>query len=230
MARIQQFYLDHLGLPRKRFRFKQLTDDEKAFYNKYHWDIELDLESLGGFNEMAGLHYRTDHDLKGHQKVSGESMEINLDGKKFIPHVLELSFGVDRNLYALFELALKEEKERVVMLFPRRVSPFDAGLFPLVNKDGLPEKTREVQAMLKEAGFNVFYDAGGSIGRRYRRIDEVGVAAGLTVDHQTLEDGTVTLRDRDTMKQIRVKTGELPGILREFIEGKPLERLGVVLK
>ncbi|MCK4714250.1 MAG: glycine--tRNA ligase, partial [Candidatus Aenigmarchaeota archaeon] len=141
MARIQQFYLDHLGMPRKRFRFKQLTDEEKAFYNKYHWDIELDLESLGGFTEMSGCHYRTDHDLKGHQKVSGESMEVNIEGKKFIPHVLELSFGVDRNVYALFELALREESGRVVMVFPRRVSPFDAGLFPLVKKDGLPEKT-----------------------------------------------------------------------------------------
>ena len=230
MARVQQFYLDHLKLPRKKFRFKQLTDDEKAFYNKYHWDIELDLESLGGFTEMGGLHYRTDHDLKGHEKVSGERMEINIEGKKFIPHVLEVSFGVDRNVYAIFELALREEKDRMVMLFPRRVSPFDAGLFPLVNKDGLPEKTKEIQALLRGAGFGVFYDSGGSIGRRYRRIDEIGVAAGITIDHQTLEDGTVTMRDRDTMKQIRVKIGNLPLVLREFIEGRGLERLGAVLK
>jgi glycyl-tRNA synthetase len=230
MARVQQFYLDLLRLPRKRFRFKQLTDDEKAFYNRYHWDIELDLESLGGFSEMAGIHYRTDHDLKGHQKVSGENMEINVDGKRFIPHVLELSFGVDRNVYALFELAIKEEKDRIVMLFPRRVSPFDAGIFPLVNKDGLPEKTKEVESLLKEAGFSVFFDSGGSIGRRYRRIDEVGIAAGITIDHQSLKDDDVTLRDRDTMKQIRVKIKDLPRALREFLEGKALDRLGVVIE
>jgi glycyl-tRNA synthetase len=229
MVRIQQFYLDRLGLPRKVFRFKELTDDEKAFYNKYHWDIELNLESLGRFTEVAGCHYRTDHDLAGHEKVSGESMKVNVEGKKFIPHVLELSFGVDRNVYALFELAITEEKDRTVMKFPRRVSPFDAGLFPLVNKDGLPEKTREVQIVLKKAGFNVFYDSGGSIGRRYRRIDEIGVAAGITVDHQTLKDTTVTLRDRDSMKQIRVKISELSETMRKFVEGKNLDRLGVVI-
>ena len=229
MAKTQQFYLDHLGLPRERFRLKQLTDEEKAFYNRYHWDVELDLESLGGFKEMGGIHYRTDHDLKGHQKVSGESMEVSIEGKKFVPHVLELSFGVDRNLYSLFELALAEEKERVVMRFPKRVSPFDAGIFPLVSKDGLPEKTRVVQSILKVAGFNVFYDEGGSIGRRYRRIDEAGVAAGITVDHQTLQDDTVTVRDRDSMKQIRVKVQELPGALGEFLAGKGLEHLGVVI-
>lgn len=229
LAKIQQFYLEHLGLERPKFRFKQLTDDEKAFYNKYHWDIELDLGSLGGFVEVAGCHYRTDHDLGGHQKVSGESMEVNIEGKKFLPHVLELSFGVDRNVYALFELALKEEKERTVMIFPRRVSPFDAGIFPLVNKDGLPERAKDIQSTLKKAGFSVFYDKGGSIGRRYRRIDEVGIAAGITIDHKTLEDDTVTMRDRDTMKQVRVKAEELPRVLREFIEGKGIEHLGVLV-
>jgi glycyl-tRNA synthetase len=229
MARMQQFYLDHLKLPRKRFRYKELTDEEKAFYNKYHWDVEFDLESLGGFREMAGLHYRTDHDLLGHQRVSGESMEVNVAGKRFIPHVLELSFGVDRNIYALFELALAEEKERVVMRFPRRVSPWDAGIFPLVNKDGLQEKTREVHGLLKGIGFNVFYDESGSIGRRYRRVDEIGVAGSITIDHKTLEDDTVTLRDRDTMKQIRVKISELPKVLSEFLAGKGLERLGILI-
>jgi glycyl-tRNA synthetase len=229
MARVQQFYLGHMKLPKERFRLKQLTEDEKAFYNKYHWDVELEIDSLGGFNEMAGVHYRTDHDLKGHQRVSGESMEISLNGKRFIPHVLELSFGVDRNLYALFELALTEERERVVMRFPRRVSPFDAGVFPLVNKDGLQEKARDVHAMLRQGGFNVFYDESGSIGRRYRRIDEIGIAAGITIDHQSLEDGTVTLRDRDTMKQIRVRIDELPDALTGFLAGKGLEGLGVVI-
>ena len=228
MAKVQQFYLEHLKLPKEMFRFKQLTDDEKAFYNKYHWDVELNLESMGKFTEVAGIHYRTDHDLAGHQKISGEKMEVNIEGKKFIPHVLELSFGVDRNVYALFQLALREDKERTWMKFPRRVSPFDAGLFPLVNKAGLPERTKDIQVTLQKAGFSIFFDKGGSIGRRYRRIDEVGIAAGITVDHQTLEDDTVTLRDRDSMKQIRVKVTELPRVLAEFIEGKELERLGVI--
>ena len=236
MARIQQFYMDVLRLPREIFRFRQLTDEEKAFYNKYHWDIELDLESLGGFKEVAGLHYRTDHDLAGHQSVSGVSQEVNVDGKKFIPHVLELSFGVDRNIYALFELSLAAEESvegkepRDVLRFPRLVSPEDAGIFPLVNKDGLPEKAREIQNLLKEHGFHVFYDGSGSVGRRYRRIDEIGVAAGITIDYDSLEHHDVTLRDRDSMKQVRVNISELPEVLKRFLHGEELERLGKELK
>jgi len=115
------------------------------------------------------------------------------------------------------------------MLFPRRVSPFDAGVFPLVKKDRLPEKSRDVKEILQEAGFNVFYDETGSIGRRYRRIDEAGVAAGITVDYDSLKKEDVTLRDRDTMKQIRVGIKELPTVLKDFINGRPLEKLGVVV-
>ena len=230
MARVQQFYLDVLRLPKERFRFRQLSDEEKAFYNRYHWDIELDLPSLGGFKEVAGIHYRTDHDLKGHQDVSGQKMEVDVDGKKVLPHVLELSFGVDRNIYALFELAYREEKERTVLLFPRLVSPFDAGVFPLVKKDGLPEKAREVQRMLEDSGFVVFYDESGSIGRRYRRIDEIGVAAGITIDYDSLKNNDITVRDRDSMDQIRASVEELPHILKKFLKGEKLEGLGKKIK
>ncbi len=229
MARIQQFYLDRLRLPGNRFRFRQLSDEEKAFYNKHHWDIEIDLPSLGGWKECAGCHYRTDHDLKGHQEVSGQSMVVDADGKKVLPHVLELSFGVDRNIYALLELAYREEKvgkdTRSVLIFPRLVSPFDAGVFPLVKKDGLPEKAREVQKVLEDSGFSVFYDESGSIGRRYRRIDEVGVAAGITIDYDSMKNSDVTVRDRDSMNQIRVKIEELPGVLRSFMKGSELKGL-----
>src|SRR3989338_8561776 len=162
LAKVQQFYLDVLKLPKEKFRFKQLSDEEKAFYNKFHWDMELDLAGLGGFKEVGGVHYRTDHDLGGHQKVSNQKLEVNIERKKILPHVLELSFGVDRNLYSLLELAYREEKDRTVLSFPRLVSPFDAGVFPLVNKDGLQEKAKEVQKILEEQGFVVFYDDGGS--------------------------------------------------------------------
>jgi len=230
MAKIQQFYLDVLKLPKGRFRFRQLSDEEKAFYNKYHWDIEFNLDSLSGFKEMAGIHYRTDHDLGGHQKMSGEKHEINIEGNVFVPHVLELSFGVDRNLYALLELSYEEEKDRTVLKFPRLVSPFDAGVFPLVNKDGLPEKAREIVEMLRDYGFQVFYDRSGSIGRRYRRIDEIGVACGITVDYDTLKKDSVTLRDRNSMDQVRVKVNELPAVLRKFLHGEKLEKLGKKVK
>jgi len=230
MARIQQFYLDLLGLPAGKFRFRQLSDEEKAFYNKYHWDIELELPSLGGWKECAGCHYRTDHDLKGHQEVSGENMTVDVDGKKVLPHVLELSFGVDRNVYALFELAYTEERqkgqERTVLKFPRRVSPFDAGVFPLVKRDRLPGLAREIQRSLRDAGYGVFYDESGSIGRRYRRIDEIGVAAGITVDYDSLKKKDVTLRERDSMCQIRVKIRDLPAVLKSFLNGEDVSKLG----
>ena len=119
--------------------------------------------------------------------------------------------------------------ERTLFRFPGIVSPFDAGVFPLVNRDSLPERARKVQKRLMGSGFRVFYDSGGSIGRRYRRIDEVGVIAGITVDHQTLEDDTVTLRDRDSMKQIRVPLGEIDYILKRFISGESIEKLGKVI-
>ncbi|HLD57185.1 MAG TPA: glycine--tRNA ligase [archaeon] len=226
LAKVQQFYLDILKLPKEKFRFKQLSDEEKAFYNKFHWDIEINSESLRGWVELGGVHFRASHDLSSHQKISSQSMEVSLEGKKVLPNILELSFGVDRNLYALLELAYTEEKERTVLKFPRVVSPFDAGIFPLVNKDGLQEKAKEVQQVLEDHGFVVFYDEGGSIGRRYRRIDEIGVAAGLTIDYDSLKQDDVTIRDRDSMKQIRVKIKDLPQILRKFLGGEELEKLG----
>lgn len=230
MAMIQQFYLDLLKLPRKGFRFRQLSDEEKAFYNKYHWDIELDLPSLGGFKEVAGIHYRTDHDLKGHQDVSGQSMVVNLDGKKVLPHVLELSFGVDRNVYGLFELAYREEKGRTVLVFPRPVSPYDAAVFPLVKRDGLDRIAKNIQETLRKQGLVVFYDDSGSIGRRYRRMDEIGTAACITVDYESRKRKDVTLRDRDTMKQVRVKLKDLAGALKKFQDGEKLEKLGRPVK
>lgn len=239
MAKIQQFYLEVLNLPKEKFRFRQLSDEEKAFYNKYHFDIELDLPSLGGFKEVAGLHYRTDHDLKGHEEVSKKPMSVSImdengKAKKVLPHVLELSFGVDRNVYALLELAYYEEtvnnELRSVLRFPRLVGPYDCGIFPLNNKDGLPEKAREIQIALESAGFNCFFDATGSIGRRYRRIDEIGVASGITIDYDTLNDNTVTLRDRDSLKQVRVPIRELQWQLRKFLNGEDLEKLGKIIE
>src|SRR3989344_7824892 len=185
MAKVQQFFFDVLKIPKEIFRFKELSDEEKAFYNKYHWDIEIKLESLGGFVEVGGVHYRTDHDLSGHQKFSKQDLSVFADNKRLVPHVLELSFGVDRNIYALLELSYREDKERTFFAFPRALSPFDCAVFPLVNKDGLDKKAEEIKALMKQR-FSVFYDDSGSIGRRYRRMDEIGVPASITIDHDTL--------------------------------------------
>ncbi len=220
MAIVQKFYLDVLKIPKEAFRFRELSEEEKAFYNKYHWDVELKM-SLG-WKEVGGVHYRTDHDLSGHQKISKKDMSVSIDGKKVLPHVLELSFGVDRNIFALLDVFYEEEKERTLFRFPRLLAPYDCAVFPLVSKDGLQEKSEEVKAFLQSARFFVFFDDSASIGRRYRRIDEVGVPAGITVDYQTLEDGTVTVRDRDSMKQERVKIEKLPEFLFEFLHGKEI--------
>lgn len=216
MAKIQQFYFNVMKIPKELFRFKELSEEEKAFYNKYHWDIELNLASLGGFKEIAGIHYRTDHDLSGHQNLSKEKMSVSIDGKKIIPHVIELSFGVDRNIYALLELAYSEERDQIILKFPRNLSPVDVAILPLVKKDGMPEKAREVENILKQ-NFVVFYDESGSIGRRYAREDERGTAFAVTIDSQTMQDDTVTLRDRDTTVQIRVPVKELTKTINKLM-------------
>jgi glycyl-tRNA synthetase len=229
LAKVQQFYLTVLGVSAEVFRFRELGVEERAFYNKYHFDVELKLASLGGFKEVAGVHYRTDYDLKGHERVSGERMHISVNGSAFIPHVLEVSMGVDRNVYAQLELALREDKERVWLKFPRLLSPFDVMVFPLVRKDGLPEKAREVKVVMEAAGFSVFYDSTGSIGRMYRRGDEIGQAAILTVDYESLKNNDCTLRDRDSMKQIRIPIQNAPTVLRLFLAGKGLSELGKLI-
>lgn len=208
MAKIQQFYLEKLGIEKDVFRFKELSDEEKAFYNKYHWDIELNIKSAGGFSEVAGIHYRTDHDLSGHQKQANEKMTVSMDKEKFIPHVIELSFGVDRNVFALIDSAFVKERDQIVMKFANNMSPIDIAVFPLVKREGMDEKAREIYNQLKQ-NFNCVYDESGSIGRRYARQDEIGTRYCITVDSQTLEDDTVTVRDRDTTKQVRIKTSEI---------------------
>ena len=228
LAKIQQFYLDILKIPREKFRFRELSEKERAFYNKLHFDIELNLETLNGWKEIAGLHYRSEYDLSGHQRGSGEKLEVNINGKKFIPHVLELSFGVDRNLWALLDLFYHEDKERAMFKLPFNLAPIEVAVFPLVNKDKLPEKSIEIYNLLKNE-FKTFYDEKGSIGRMYRRVDEIGVPAMITIDHQTLKDKTVTLRNRDDMKQIRVKIKDLNNIVKEFLNGKSLNKLGKII-
>ena len=158
-------------------------------------------------------------------------MIVNLDGKNILCHVLELSFGVDRNIYALMDISFREEKDRTVLSFPGPVTPIDVGIFPLVNKDKLPENALKIKDMLKRSGFSIFYDDSGSIGRRYRRMDEAGTGLCITIDHQTLKDKTVTVRDRDTMKQIRVKIDKLKMTVQDLIGNNiKFEKAGKVIK
>jgi len=222
LAKIQQFYLEVLGIPKNKFRFRKLDSKEKAFYNKVHYDIELNVDSLNGFVEIGGLHYRTDYDTKNH------NLKINYGGKKIYPHVLELSFGVDRNIWGIMDIFYKKEKNRSLFLFNKNLSPIEVSVFPLVNKDKIPEKAKEVYELIKN-DFDCFYDEKGSIGKMYRRMDEIGCNAMLTIDHDSIKNKDVTLRDRNSMKQIRVKIKDLKDVLKKFLEGVELNKLGKII-
>ena len=222
LAKIQQFYLDVLKIPKEKFRFRELDEKERAFYNRIHFDIELNVESLNGFVECGGLHYRGDYDLKNH-KIS-----VNYDGKNIYPYVLELSFGVDRNIWALMDIFYKKEKERELFLFNRNITPVEVAVFPLVNKDNIPEKAEEIYELIK-SDFSAFYDCKGSIGKMYRRMDEIGCVAMLTIDHDSLKNNDITLRDRNSMKQIRVKIKDLKETLNKFLDGVELKKLSKLI-
>lgn len=217
LARVQAFYLEELGIPEEAFRFYELTEAERAFYNRIHFDVQVDMPSLGGFREVGGVHYRTDHDLSRHQEHSGQRMEVFFQGRRLVPHVLELSFGVDRNVWALLDLGYEAGKRDLLRL-PPRLAPVTVAVFPLVNKDGLPERAREVYGQLRR-WFDAAYDVSGSIGRRYARQDEIGTPFCVTVDHDSLEKQDATLRERDSTEQVRVPLKELRWTLQDLLEG-----------
>ncbi len=218
MVRVQEFYLTTLGIRREAFRFYEVGRSERAHYNRIQFDVQLNIESFGGFREVAGVHYRTDHDLKGHGLRSKEKMEVFVEGRRFIPHVLELSFGVDRNIWGLLDAAYTVADGRSLLSLPPRFAPVALGVFPLVNKDGLPEVARELYSSLR-ASLDVVYDEAGSIGRRYARQDEIGTPLCATVDHDSLEGRDVTLRDRDSTRQVRVSMEGLAGLVAGLIHG-----------
>jgi glycyl-tRNA synthetase len=151
-------------------------------------------------------------------------------GRRFVPHVIEPTFGSDRLFYVAFEYAYRVKDGRTVLSFPRDVAPIQIGTYPLVSKDGLPDKASELHKMLLDEGFVAEYDDAGSIGRRYARADEVGIPLGITVDYDTLNDKTVTVRDRDTWKQVRNQIRELPDLLHKYFRWKiDFEELGTTI-
>ena len=199
-----------LGIPKEKIRFRQHHSDERAFYSDDTWDLEVELNSFG-WVEMVGISDRTNYDLSQHAKFSKQELVVRTeDGKKFVPDVIEIAFGVDRPFYALLDLAFfrrATDAQRTVLSLPPRLAPIQIGVFPLIKKDGLPEKAEEVLAEL--TGFRTYYDEAGSIGKRYSRLDAIGVPFCVTIDHDSLKDNAVTIRERDSLKQIRVKIKEL---------------------
>ena len=212
LAFIQNFY-EELGFPRGKLRLRKLKENEKAFYAKEAWDLEV-LTSLG-WVELVACNNRGDYDLKVHSKHSGEDLEVMDGEEKVLPHVFELSIGIDRSILSLLDLSFKVDKSRKLLSLKPIMAPVKLCVFPLVAKDGLPEKAKEVCSLLED--FDYVYEEKDSIGRRYYRYDEIGVPFAITIDHQSLEDDTVTLRDRDSTEQIRVKIKELPQILKKLL-------------
>lgn len=222
MARVQQFFLNVLLFPEEEFRLRELPKEERAFYNKIHFDVEVYLKSFGEYKELGGVHYRSDHDLSGHQEISKKSQTIFYQGKRFIPHVLELSFGVDRMFFGAMNNFYRKtpDREWEWFAFPPQIAPFLFAVFPLINKDKIPETAAQIFRDLR-LQFPGTYDESGSIGKRYARVDEIGVPYSITIDHDTLQNNTVTIRNRDTAKQVRVEVKELAETLGKLIKGAP---------
>jgi len=207
-----------LGVRPEKLRFHQHGKDELAHYAKDAYDIEYEFPF--GWQEFEGIHNRTNFDLTRHQEYSGKKLEYvdTVNNERYVPFVVETSLGADRTTLVLMCDAYHEEEvegeKRVVMKFQPSLAPLKAAVFPLVNKDGMPELARRIYDGLR-GRFNAFYDDGGSIGRRYRRQDEAGTPFGITIDGQSTQDQTVTVRDRDTLLQVRVAADGLEAYLEE---------------
>jgi glycyl-tRNA synthetase len=215
-----QWFLN-LGMTKEKLQWHR--HDTLAHYAKNAYDIEYEFPF--GWGEIEGIHNRTDYDLSRHEQYSGKSLKYYDEETKerYTPFVIETSVGASRSFMAFLVDAYREEQAptadgkletRVVMKFHQKLAPIKAAIFPLVNRDGMPEIAKKIEQALRPH-FRVFYDDSGAVGRRYRRQDEVGTPYCITVDSQTLQDQTVTVRERDSMKQERVASDALERFLRE---------------
>ena len=212
---LAEFY-EKTGIDMSRSRFRKLGEEERAFYAEVTFDFEV--ETTIGWLELVACNYRSDYDLGNHAKKSKEKFEVMDDDVKILPHVFEISMGIDRSLYSILEHCLHDDKqnERIVLSLKPYLAPVQLGILSLVKKDGLKEKTDDVYQKIKR-NYNSFLDHSGAIGRRYRRLDELGTPFAITIDHQTLQDDTVTIRKRDSMEQNRIKISEIDSVLHKEI-------------
>ena len=211
-----------LGMGDENYRFHD--HDKLAHYADAASDIEFNFPF--GFKELEGIHSRTDFDLKAHEEFSGKKLQYfdHEDNTSYTPYVVETSIGLDRMFLAVFSNSLVEEEldnntTRTVLKLPAVLAPTKAAVFPLLKKDGLPEVARQIIEDLKW-DFNVFYDEKDAVGKRYRRQDAAGTPFCITVDHETLDNNTVTIRHRDTMEQQRVNISELKAIINKEVDAK----------
>jgi glycyl-tRNA synthetase len=219
-----------MGLGEEKYRFHE--HDKLAHYANAAFDIEFQFPF--GFKEVEGIHSRTDFDLGQHQQHSGKKLQYfdPETNENYVPYVVETSIGLDRTFLLLLSSAYTEEKitkedgsadERVVLRIPPALAPVKLAVFPLTKKDGLPEKARQIMDDLK-IDFKCQYEEKDSIGKRYRRHDAIGTPFCITIDHQSLEDNTVTIRHRDTMEQERVDASRLREIMEDKVSMKNLLR------
>jgi glycyl-tRNA synthetase len=215
---IRKEYLDFLtnklGLKAENIHELEVPEEDRAFYSKRTIDIMYNYPN--GEEELMGIAYRTDYDLSNVAKASGKNMEYRdkITGETFVPHVIEPSMGLERAILAILSEAYYEDEmdgeTRVVLKLPENLAPYKFCVSPLLkNKPELMEKAKEVYAKLKAKYTFVTWDDSGNIGKRYRKQDEIGTPKCVVIDFDTLEDDTVTVRDRDTAEQVRVKISEL---------------------
>jgi glycyl-tRNA synthetase len=211
-----------LGIRAEKLRFDEHGPDALAHYAKRAFDIQYEFPF--GWQEFEGIHNRTDFDLRRHQEYSGRKQEY-VDPfdreKRYLPYVVETAIGVGRTVLAVLADAYHEEEvegeQRVVLRLHPRLAPQKAAVLPLVKKDGMPEMAEKLQKSLRTAGINSLYDDSGSIGKRYRRLDEAGMPFAITVDGESIQNGTVTVRHRDTLQQERVRADSVIEYLRTRI-------------
>lgn len=215
-----KWFID-LGLKKEKLRFAPHPEDKLAHYARAAVDIEYEFPF--GWGEIEGIHNRTNFDLTQHSNYSGKSLEYFDDEtkEKYIPYIIETSAGASRSFMTFLIDAYHEEEvrgeKRVVLKLHPKLAPIKVGIFPLVNRDGMPELARKITEDLRK-DFRVFYDDKGAVGRRYRRQDEIGTPYCVTVDSQTLQDQTVTIRERDSMEQIRIHIDKIAEFLKEKLK------------
>ncbi len=209
-----------LGIPKEKIRFRQHAPDEKAFYSDDTWDLEVELQSFG-WTEMCGISDRTDYDIGNHSKASGTDMMVpDEENNKIFPQIIEIAFGTDRPAFAILDMFYKPDAgvgERNVLKLPKHLAPIQVAVFPLMARDKLDVKADEIYKTLSKK-FLAYYDEAGSIGKRYARMDEVGTPFCVTIDYDSLEKEDVTIRERNTGRQYRVKIKDLADKLDEELK------------
>jgi glycyl-tRNA synthetase len=213
-----KFYTEYLGYNPNHLQFRQ--HEKLVFYAKDAWDIDYEFGALG-FKEMEGLHNRTDYDTRQHSEFSGKDLRYRdpETNEQYFPYVIETSLGVNRLfLSALFEFYTEEQLKnsndsRIVVKFPYHIAPYKVAILPLMKKDGLAEQAQEIYMNLRKKGIMADIDIAGSIGKRYRRQDEIGTPWCVTIDYETLSEGAVTIRHRDTMEQMKIDSEDIYAFL-----------------